>query len=54
MKPKRPAKNKALQPVSRRFDSLLRELRSFITESRNSIVRAVDVDRKSVTAHGWR
>ena len=43
MKPKRPAKNKALQPVPRRFDSLLRELRSFITESRRQIVRAVDV-----------
>ncbi len=43
MKPKRSAKNKALQPVPRRFDSLLRELRSFITESRNSILRAVDV-----------
>ncbi len=43
MKPKRPAKNQALQPVPRRFDSLLRELRSFIAESRSSIVRAVDV-----------
>lgn len=43
MKPKRPTKNKALQPVPRRFDSLLRELRSFITESRRQIVRAVDV-----------
>jgi len=43
MKLKRSAKNKALQPVPRRFDSLLRELRSFISESRRQIVRAVDV-----------
>ena len=43
MKPKRPAKSKALQPAKPGFDGLLRELREFITESRRQVLRAVDV-----------
>jgi len=43
MKPNRLAKTKALPTVKPSFDGLLRELRTFITESRRQIVRAVDV-----------
>lgn len=34
MKPQCPIKSKALQPAKPGFDGLLRELREFITESR--------------------
>ena len=43
MKPKRPAKTKALQPAKHGFDGLLHDLREFITESRQQVLRAVDV-----------
>jgi predicted nuclease of restriction endonuclease-like (RecB) superfamily len=43
MKPKRPIKSKALPPVKRGFDGLLRDLRGIITESRRQVLRAVDV-----------
>ncbi len=43
MKPKRPAKSKALQPAAPRFDGLLCGLREFIAESRRQVLRAVDV-----------
>ena len=43
MKPKRTKNTKAIEPAPQSFDVLVRELRSFITESRRQIVRAVDV-----------
>ena len=43
MKPKRPAKSKALEPAKPGLDGLLLELREFITESRRQVLRAVDV-----------
>ncbi len=43
MKPKRPSKTKAIQSAAPGFDGLLRGLREFIVESRNSVLRAVDV-----------
>ena len=43
MKPKRPAKTKALQPAKAGFDGQLRELRELIAESRRQVLRAVDV-----------
>ena len=42
MKPKRPTKSKALTPAKPGFDGLLRELREFIAESRQQVLRAVD------------
>lgn len=42
MKPKRSSSSKALQPAQRSFEGLVRELKTFITESRRQIVRAVD------------
>jgi predicted nuclease of restriction endonuclease-like (RecB) superfamily len=42
MKPTRTSSKKALHPAQPSFDGLVHELRSFITESRNQIVRAVD------------
>ena len=43
MKPKRPAKSKALTPAKPGFDGRLCSLREFITESRRQVLRAVDV-----------
>lgn len=43
MKPKRPTKFEAIQPAKPGFDGLLRELREFITDSRQQVLRAVDV-----------
>ena len=43
MKLKRPSKPKAVQPVTPRFDGLLRGLREFIAGSRRQVLRAVDV-----------
>lgn len=42
MKAKRSSSSKAIQPATRSFEGLVRELRAFITESRRQIVRAVD------------
>lgn len=42
MKAKRYSSSKAIQPATRSFEGLVRELKSFITESRRQIVRAVD------------
>lgn len=42
MKAKRSSSSKAIQPATRSFEGLVRELKSFITESRRQIVRAVD------------
>ena len=54
MKPKRPAKSKAIQPAKPGFDGLLRDLREFISESRRQVLRAVDVARTcwGVGRHG--
>lgn len=43
MKPKRPSRSRAVQPVATGFDGLLRGLREFISESRRQVLRAVDV-----------
>jgi predicted nuclease of restriction endonuclease-like (RecB) superfamily len=43
MNPRRSSKTKAIKPVKRGFDGLLRDLREFITESRWKALRAVDV-----------
>ena len=40
---KLPSSSKVIEPAKRSFEGLVRELRSFITESRSQIVRAVDV-----------
>jgi predicted nuclease of restriction endonuclease-like (RecB) superfamily len=42
VKAKRSSSSKAIQPATRSFEGLVRELRAFITESRRQIVRAVD------------
>ncbi len=42
MKPKRSSSTKAIQPAQRSFEDLVRELKTFITESRRQIIRAVD------------
>lgn len=42
MKPKHPKTSKAIEPGLRSFDGLVRELRSFVTESRRQIIRSVD------------
>ncbi|MFN0079562.1 MAG: YhcG family protein [Prosthecobacter sp.] len=41
--PKRTQLTQAIEPAAQSFEGLVRELRSFITESRRQIVRAVDV-----------
>ena len=43
MKPKRTKTPQSIEPATQSFDGLVRELRSFITESRRQVVRAVDV-----------
>jgi len=43
MKPKRPAKTKALAPAKPGFDGLLRDLREFIAKGRRQVLRAVYV-----------
>ncbi len=42
MKSKRTGSKNAIEPAQRSFEGLVRELRSFITESRGQIIRAVD------------
>jgi len=42
VKPKRSSSTKAIQPAQRSFEDLVRELKTFITESRRQIIRAVD------------
>jgi predicted nuclease of restriction endonuclease-like (RecB) superfamily len=42
VKSKRSSSTKAIQPATRSFEGLVRELKTFITESRGQIVRAVD------------
>lgn len=42
MKSKRSSSSQAIQPATRSFEGLVRELRTFIAESRRQIVRAVD------------
>jgi len=42
VKPKRSSSAKAIQPAQRSFEGLVCELKTFITESRRQIVRAVD------------
>lgn len=42
MKPKRTSTKKSILPAGRSFDGLVRELHSFISESRRQIVRVVD------------
>jgi hypothetical protein len=48
-----PAKNQGLQAVPRRFDRLVRELRSFITESRRQLARAVAVVQVRLSWSVW-
>lgn len=43
MKTKRPKPAEAIEPPTQGFEGLVRELRSFITESRRQIIHAVDI-----------